>query len=161
MDSTKQLARRAGLLYLLMGVTAPIGLMVVPVNSSSPATRPRPRNASVPVETLLRLGMASEIFHQALAVFIVLLLYRLFRPVNEIHARQLVALGALVSVPIMFANVLNEVAALILVSGPTFLSTFDRAQLDSLAYLFIRLHARGSMSLRSSGVCGSSRSACW
>lgn len=82
-------------------------------------------------------------FHQAIAVFLVLALYRLFKPVNEIHARLLVALGALVSVPIMFLNVLNEIAALMLVSGADFLSAFEKNQQDALAYLFLRLHEEG------------------
>ena len=62
-----------------------------------------------------------------------LALFRLFRPVSETLAWQMVILGALVSVPIMFVNVLNEIAALILVSGPAFLTVFDRAQLEALA----------------------------
>lgn len=52
-------------------------------------------------------------------------------------------LGALVSVPITFLNVLNEIAALILVSGADFLSAFQKSQLDALALLFIRLHSHG------------------
>lgn len=67
----------------------------------------------------------------------------MFKPVNETHARQLVILGALLSVPIMFVNVLNHVATLILVSGADFLSVFDKPQLDALAYLFVRLHEHG------------------
>ena len=55
----------------------------------------------------------------------------------------MVILGALVSVPIVFLNVLNEIAALILVSGASFLSVFQRPQLDALAYLFLRLHGQG------------------
>ncbi len=71
------------------------------------------------------IGIASELFHQVVVVFLVLALYRLFKAVNETHARQVVILGALVSVPIMFLNVLNEIAALILVSGADFLSVFE------------------------------------
>lgn len=59
-------------------------------------------------------------------------------------SRQLVILGALVSVPIMFLDVVNEVAALVLVGDAEFLSTFDRPQLDSLAYLFLHLHGQGT-----------------
>jgi hypothetical protein len=92
---------------------------------------------------LLRIGIASELFHQVIAIFLVLALYRLFKSVNENHARQLVILGALVSVPIMFVNVLNEIAALILVSGADFLSVFEKPELDALAYLFVRLHGLG------------------
>jgi len=54
-----------------------------------------------------------------------------------------VIFGALLSVPIMFVNVLNNVAALILVSGADFLSAFGESQLDAMAYLFVRLHEHG------------------
>jgi hypothetical protein len=76
-------------------------------------------------------------------VFLVLALYRLFKAVNEAHAKQLVILGALVSVPIVFVNVLNEIAALVLVSGANYLSVFEKPQLDALAYLFLRVHGQG------------------
>ena len=143
MNSTKKQARAAGLLYLVIGITAPIGLEYVPskliVHGNATATADHLRAS----ESLLRIGIASELFHQVICVFLVLALYRLFKAVNEAHARQLVILGALVSVPIMFLNVINEIAALILVSGADFLSVFEKRQLDALAYLFIRLHGQG------------------
>jgi hypothetical protein len=50
---------------------------------------------------------------------------------------------SLLPVPIMFSNVLNEIAALLLIRGADFMSVFDRGQLDALAMLFIRLHSQG------------------
>lgn len=143
MRSTKQQARFAGLLYLLMALSAPIGLLYVPgkliVPGNATATADRIRAS----EGLLRAGIASELIHQIIAVFLVLALYRLFKAVDEALARQMVILGALVSVPIVFVNVLNDVAALTLVSGADFLSVFEKSQLDALAYLFLRLHGQG------------------
>ncbi len=143
MNSIKKQARIAGLWYLALGVTAPLGLMIVPnkliVSKDATATADNIRAS----EWLLRLGIGSELFHQVICVFLVLALYRLFKPVSKTHARQLVILGALVSVPIVFLNVLNEIAALTLVSGADYLSVFDKRQLDALAYLFIRLHSQG------------------
>jgi len=50
----------------------------------------------------------------------------------------------LLSVPISFLNVLNEIAALNLAQGGTnFLSVIDASQRDAVAYLFMRLHGRG------------------
>jgi Domain of unknown function (DUF4386) len=143
MRSTRQQARRAGFLYLVMAVIAPIGLMYVPGKLIVPENAAATADNIRASEGLLRIGIASELIHQALAVFLVLALYQLFRPVDESLARHLVALGALVSVPIMFVNVLNEVAALILVSDARFLSVFGRADLDAMAYLFLRLHTIG------------------
>src|SRR6185295_14726868 len=137
MRTIRQQARVAGVLYFLLGVTAPIGLLVVPaqlyVTGNAAATAERLRASG----WLLRLGIASELVHQVIAVFLVLALYRLFKGVNETHAKQLVVFGALLSVPIVFLNVLNEVAALLLASETKFLSVFDRPELDALALLFL------------------------
>jgi hypothetical protein len=59
----------------------------------------------------------------------------LFKPNSETLAKQLVILGSSVSAPIVFVNVLNDIAALVLVSGPDFLSMYLKPQLDALAYL--------------------------
>ena len=135
--------KAAGWLYFLMALSAPVSLLYVPgkliVPGDAAATAALIRNT----EWLFRLGIAAELFHQAIAVFLVLALYRLFKPVDEKQARLLVVLGALVSVPIMFLNVLNEIAVLILLSGPDYLSSFETAQLDGLAFLFVRLHEQG------------------
>ena len=143
MESIRRQARTAGLLYLLMGIIAPIGLVIVPrsllVAGDAAATAEKVR-ASL---WLLRLGIATDLVHQALAVFLVLQLYRLFKPVSELLAQQMLILGALVSVPIVFLNTVNQMAALTLARGPAFLSVFDRGQSDALAYLFLRLHSQG------------------
>ncbi len=142
MNALKKQAHVAGALYLLVAVTAPLGLMVVPARlfdaSSAALTAERIRGA----EMLLRMGMASEFFHQAVEVFLVMALYQLFQPVNQRLARQMVWLG-LIPIPIVFLNVLNEVAALMLASGPAFLNVFNRPQLDALAFLFVKLHGSG------------------
>ena len=142
MDSIRKQARIAGLLYALVGATAPVGLIYVPgklfVTGDATATADHIRAS----ESLLRLGIASELFHQAIEVFLVLVLYGLFKEVNKPLARQLAILG-LIPIPIVFLNVLNEIAALILASGANFLAVFGKPQLDGLATLFIRLHGQG------------------
>lgn len=143
MRSTKEQARFAGFLYLLLALSAPIGLVYVPskliVSGNATATAENLRASG----DLLRIGIASELFHQVVGIFLVLALYQLFKEVDKGLARQVVILGALVSVPIVFVNALNEIAALVLTSGAEFLSVFDRPHLDALAYLFLRLHSQG------------------
>jgi len=143
MRSVRQQARAAGRLYLLLALSAPFGLLYVPatliVRGDASATADKIRAAP----WLLHAALASELFHQAVAIFVAMALYRLFKPVNETQAKLVVILGALVSVPIAFLNVLNEIAALSLVSGAPYLSVFDKPQLDALAYLFMHLHGRG------------------
>ena len=55
----------------------------------------------------------------------------------------MVILGTLLSLPIAFVNTLNEVAALILAKGATWLFVFEPRQLDALSYFFLRLHGKG------------------
>jgi hypothetical protein len=128
---------------MFLGVTAPIGLMYVPgkiiVSGDATATADRIRAS----ESLFRLGIAGELIPQVIGIFVALALYRLFKGVDRALARQLLIFGSLVSVPITMLNVLNNVAAAEVLSGAAFLSVFDQAQLDALAYLFIRLHGLG------------------
>jgi hypothetical protein len=142
MNSTKKQARLAGLLYLLASIPAPFALIYVPnkliVTGDATATADHIRAS----ETLLRLGIASELIGSIIFIFVVLALYRLFKPVSDKHALAMATL-LLISMPISFFGVVNEIAALIVVSGASFLSAFDQRQLDTLAYLFFRLHGQG------------------
>ena len=142
MNPTKKQAHIAGLLYTLVAVTAPIGLMYVPGKLFDPANATATADHLRASASLPRLGIGSELFHQAIEVFLVLALYNLFEPVYNTLARQMALLG-LIPIPIVFLNVLNEVAALILSQGPTYLSVFDKPQLDAMALFFTRLHSGG------------------
>ena len=143
MTAIKNQARTAGVLYFIVLLIAPIGLVYVPgklyVRGNAAATADHIRAS----ESLLRIGISTELIHEVVWVFVVLALYRLLKPVDENHARQMLILGALVSVPIVFVNVLNEIAAMLLVSGTDFLAAFNTPQLDALAFLFYRLHGQG------------------
>ncbi len=142
MNSTKKQARVAGLLYLLASISAPFGLIYVPSTLIVPGDATATANHVRASENLLRLGIASELIVSIMFIFVVLALYRLFKAVSEKHALAM-AILLLVSIPISLLNVLNEIAALVLVSGADFLSVFEKGQLDALAYLFLRLHGHG------------------
>jgi len=142
MNATKKQARVAGLLYLLASIIGFFCLAYVPgkliVSGDATATANRIRAS----ETLLRLGIASELIAFTIFIFVVLALYRLFKAVSEKHAVAMATL-LLISIPISLLNLLNEIAALVLVSGTSFLSAFEKGQLDALAYMFLRLHGQG------------------
>lgn len=142
MNAERRQARLAGLLYFLVALIAPYGLMVVPAKLlvAGDAQATAQRIAAHP--GVLRLGMATEVVHQAIEVFMVLVLYQLFKPVHRMLARQMLVLG-LIPIPMVFLNVLAEVAAGLLADGPAWLHAFDRAQLDALALLCMNLHAHG------------------
>jgi hypothetical protein len=142
MNDNKRQARIAGLLYLLVAITAPLGLIVVPARLIVAGDPAATAALVAGHDILLRMGMASELFHQAVEVFMVLVLYNLFKPVNRTLAQQMLVLG-LVPIPMVFINVLGEVAASTVASGPAWLAAFGKPQLDALALLFMHLHAQG------------------
>lgn len=144
MDSIRKTARLAGLLYLLSSLPAPFALIYVPrklfVSGDATATANHVRAS----ETLLRMAIGGELLGMTVFIFVALTLYRLFKDVSARHALAMLIL-ILLSIPISFLNVLNEVAALRLASGSTVLSAFDPHQRDALAYLFLDLHGDGFM----------------
>ena len=142
MHPTNKTARVAGALYVLNGLTGFFSLQYVPgkliVSGNAAATA----NNILAHEMLFRLGITSELFCAVEFIFVVWALYRLLNGVNTTHASLMVILG-LVPLPIMFVNVLNDIAALALLRGADFLSVFDKPQRDALAMLFLRLHGSG------------------
>ena len=143
MNSLKKQSRFAALLYFVNCLPAPFALLYVPnvliVRGDAAATANNVRDS----ETLLRLGMAVELFSATVVIFAVLAFYHLFKAVNQRHAMAMVIL-MVVSTPISYLNVLNDLAALTLARGPAFLSAvFDKAQLDALVLFFLRLHNQG------------------
>jgi hypothetical protein len=142
MSSTKNPGRFAGLLYVLASIVGFFAMGYVPdkliVHGNAAATA----NNIAASETLFRLGIAGELLGQAAFIFVALALYDLLKEVNRRHATLMVML-IVVSIPIAFLNELNSFAALVLVRGAEFLSTFDKPQRDALAMLFLNLHGRG------------------
>jgi hypothetical protein len=128
----------------LASLPAPIGLVYVPgklvVLNDATATANNIRAS----EWLLRLGIGIELWQATMFIFVVLALYRLFRAVSEPHALAMMIL-MLISIPIFLLSVVNEIAALLVVSGADFLSVFDPGQLNALAYIFMRLHNRTNL----------------
>src|SRR5690242_7149461 len=143
MDTIQWRARKAGWWYLAASLVGVVGLVYVPgklvVDGDAAATAARIRAS----ESLLRLGMASDLLSEAMWVMVVFSLYRLFERVDRHQARLLLVLGALVSVPMMFLNEAYDMAALTLAKGGGFFAPFSQAQLDALAYLCVRLHGAG------------------
>jgi hypothetical protein len=143
MNSRKKQSRIAALLYFINGLPAPFALLYVPsvliVRGDAAATANNVRNA----EGLVRAGMAVELFSATVVIFAMVAFYRLFKAVSHKHAMTLMIL-MLISVPISYLNVLNDLAALTFARGPAFLAAvFDKAQLDALVLFFLRLHNQG------------------
>jgi F0F1-type ATP synthase assembly protein I len=93
-------------------------------------------------EMLFRAGIVSELVGAIVFIFLVGALYRLLNGVDKTNAWLMVSL-VLLSVPITFLNVLNEIAALTLLHSANFVSVFDKRQVDALVMTFLDLHGSG------------------
>jgi glucan phosphoethanolaminetransferase (alkaline phosphatase superfamily) len=141
MQPTNNTARLAGATYLLL-LIAPFSLLYVPNKLIVPGNAAATADKIRASELLFRMGIVCELASAVVVIFLVMILYRLFNRVNKMHASLLVILGALVSAPITFVGVVNEIGALTLLRGANFLSVFDKRQLDALAMFFIGLHGK-------------------
>jgi hypothetical protein len=142
MNFIKNPGRFAGLLYLLTSIVGFFAMGYVPnkliVSGNAAATA----SNIAASETLFRLGIAGELIGQAGFIFVALALYDLLKGINRRQASLMVLL-IVVSVPIVFLNELNSIAALVLVRGADFLSVFEKPQREALAMLFLKLHGQG------------------
>lgn len=93
-------------------------------------------------ESLFRLSILTALIIQLDQILLVLVLYKLLKPVNKIHALLMVVF-ALAAVPIAMLNELNQFAVLLLLSGADYLTLFGANQLHSQVMFFLDLHEHG------------------
>jgi hypothetical protein len=79
---------------------------------------------------------------QIVNIFVVLVLYKLLKPVNKNHA-LLMVIFILLGAPIAMLNELNRLIAPLLLSGANYLTVFTADQLQALVPLFLDLHEHG------------------
>jgi len=142
MDSTKSLARWAGLLYGIASSLAPFAYLYVPdqliVQGDALATADRVRAS----EGLLRAPIGAELYGVTVLLFAALALYDLFKRVDPRIAGIMAAM-MLVSVPISYINALNHIAPLILLKSAAIAAVLDQRQVAAQVTLFLRLHNYG------------------
>ena len=93
-------------------------------------------------ESLFSMGIVGSLITQLILIVVVLVLYKLFKPVNKNHA-SLMVIFALVGVPIAMLNTLNRIAALLLLNGADYLKVFGADQLQALMMFFLNLNEQG------------------
>ena len=135
-------ARVAGFLYLLMVPFGIFGIMYVPSILIVPGDAATTADNIMASESLFRLSIVSALFLQLLGILVVLVLYKLLKPVNKNHA-VLMVIFMLVAVPIAMLNELSQFAALLLLSGADYLTVFTADQVHALVSLFLELHEHG------------------
>lgn len=134
-NSNKKTARLAGLLYLILIITAGFHHQVVWGDTVATA------NNILASEFLLRISIFSHFISQIVSLILVLVLYRMFKEVNEYRAKLMVAF-VLVQIPIVFVLEIFKISSFMMLNGKI-LKTLEPAQLQDFAMLFIKIHGYG------------------
>lgn len=142
LNSTKKLAKVSGALYLLVIIFGMFAELYVNLRLIVPGDAAATAGNIKASEMLFRAGFMSGLFHHTCFLLLVLVLYRLLKPIHKTLATLMALLG-FVPVPIMMLNMLNQFAALLLLSGEEYLTVFTTDQLQALAILFLNLHSHG------------------
>jgi len=116
--------------------------MYIPATLIVPGDATTTANNIMANELLFRVGIVGSLITQLIFILVVLVLYKLFKPVNKNHA-WLMVIFALVGVPIAMLNTLNRVAALLLLHGADYLNVFGADQLNAQMMLFLNLNEQG------------------
>lgn len=138
--SPKAQARTAGVLALL---TTPAGFAALSVGNLIVANdAPATAHNILAHELVLRLAVVGDVV-SVLYIPYTLLLFRIFRPVSP-DLSLLAALFSIVGTAIGTANVIFELAPLVILTGDHSLVAFNGGQLDALALMFLKFHAQVS-----------------
>ena len=140
--SPRKAANAARIWYALLTVFSIFGILYADARFYVPGDAAATAGAILADELLFRLGIASNLAGQVCQLFVGLALYKLFKSVDKDQARSLLAL-VVAMVPIAFLNMLNKFAPIILLGDSAFIKTFEPAQLQALALLFIELQKYG------------------
>ena len=138
---SKKTARLAGFLWLLMFVFGPIAQIIrdkLFIASDMEATAHNIRAN----EFLFRIGFVSDLIMMIIFVLLPLVLYKLLSEVNK-NLSIIMVIFVVLGTSINMVNLLNEFAALHLLSGVEYLSVFTGAQLQAKAMLSYDLYLHG------------------
>ncbi|MCB0747465.1 MAG: DUF4386 domain-containing protein [Ignavibacteriae bacterium] len=141
----KSTARLAGILYLLLVITGVYGIMYIPSQIIIPGDSVSTAKNIISNELLFRTGIFNDILSNIIFLFLVLVLYRMFRHVNENQAKLMFAL-VIVQIPFAFIMEAFNIASLMIIKGEV-LKTFELSQRQDLAMLFLKINDYGTLPL--------------
>lgn len=143
--SLKNTARIAGLLYLALAITGVYCIMYVPSQIIVPGDASATAENTLSNEFLFRTDIIGDVISNVIFVFLALILYRLFKQVNEHQAKLMVAL-VIVQIPVLFIMEAFNITALMAFKGEI-LKTFEPIQRQDLAMLFLKINDYGTSTL--------------
>lgn len=145
LSSLKKTARLYGLLYLIWILTGVYGIFYVPSQINMRGDAVTTAQNILANEFLFRTYIMNDIISNAIWVFLVLALYRLFKQVNERQSKLMVAL-VIVQIPVVFFMESLDITSLMILKGEV-LKTFELHQRQDLATLLLKINDYGTLTL--------------
>jgi len=136
--SRKNTARFAGLLYLIWIITGLYAMFYIPSKINIQGDAVTASKNILANEFLFRTGILNDLISSTLWVFMVLVLYRLFKQVDERQAKFLVAL-VIVQIPVVLVMEAFNITSLMIFKGEI-LKTFELNQRQDLAMVFFKIN---------------------
>jgi len=141
MNTLKKNARIAGLLYLILTITALYSYIYVSSKIRVPGDDIATINKILANEFLYRTGIISDLISSITFIFLVLVLYRLFKTVNENQAKLMVVL-VVVQVIIGILLEVFKITSLMTLKGEV-LKALQPDQLQNLSIIFRKVAGYG------------------
>ena len=138
MDSNKNTARLAGLLWFLSAVTGGFSLLYVRSKVIVVGDAAATAGNIVASEFLFRAAIISNLFSQVFLFFFGLTMYHLFKKVNKALATVFLT-SIMMTVAIAVVNTFNSFGALVVLSQADYLKAFTAEQINAMAMIFLRL----------------------
>ncbi|MFN0156939.1 MAG: DUF4386 domain-containing protein [Bacteroidota bacterium] len=136
--SLKKTARLAGLLYLLWILTGFFSMFYMPSQINIRGDAATAAQDILSHELLFRTSILTDLVSSTIWVFMVLVLYRLFKSVDERQAKFMVAL-VIVQIPTIFVMEAFKITSLKIFKGEI-LKTLELSQAQDLAMLFLKMN---------------------
>lgn len=141
----KKTARLAGILYLIWIITGVFAMFYVPSQINMRGDAVTTAQNVLSNEFLFRTSIINDLVSSTIWVFLVLVLYRMFKQVNERQAKLLVAF-VIVQIPVAFFMEAFNITSLMIFKGEI-LKTFELSQRQDLAMLFLKINDYGVLTL--------------
>ena len=145
LNSLKKTGRLAGLLYLIWAISGIYGMIYLPAQYIVRGDTVSTANKILSNEFLFRTGIINDLICSAIAVFLIVALYRLFKQVNERQAIYMVSL-LVVTFPVAFIMDAFSITSLMILKGEV-LKTFELSQRQDVAMFFLKINDYGGLAL--------------
>ena len=142
MISNKNLARIAGLLYLIVIATGLFAEVFVRQAFKVSGDALTTANNIQSSEMLYRWGFVADLINFVCGLPVVLIIYYLFKTVNK-FLLQLALIFVVIQTAIIAVNLLNQISPLLILSNNAYLKTFEPNQLATLSQLSLNIQGVG------------------